>query len=239
MKLTEPFSASTMVNGFGAQVGSVYRNMGLKGHPGRDYGVAYGTPIKCASDNSQCYSTMSKDNPNLMAYRAVFTIVDDVNCSYELSYGHCSDMYAVPGQTYSVGAILGLVGNTGSVYVGGVEVTNAEKLAGSHSGSHLHFQVRKIMPEPASTPTDPTKHYVNDGFGILTHKGNHYYVPEWDNGENGCVNPEPFFDLSTPPSPDLLPSARLMILGHQMMSSNPTQARIVLAVARFLKSFNS
>jgi murein DD-endopeptidase MepM/ murein hydrolase activator NlpD len=238
MKLTPPFALSTIVQGFGDNAVTAYAGMGLKGHPGQDYGVPYGTPIKCAV-KSQCYSTMSKNNPNLMAYRAVFTIIDDVNCSYEVSYGHCSEMYAVPGKTYDVGEVLALVGNTGDVYVGGAEVTNAEKIAGSHAGAHLHFQVRVLQKESATIPTDNTKHYVNDGFGILTLNGFHYYVPDFNNGYNGCVDPEPFFDLSTPPATDLLPSDRLAIVGNQMMATNQTQARIVLAVARLLKAFNS
>lgn len=60
------------------------------------------------------------------------------------------------------------------------------------------------------------------------------------------IDPEIYFDvknpfgsISTPPSPEILPSAKLWILGNQMMATNPTQARIVLAVARLLKAFNS
>lgn len=46
-------------------------------------------------------------------------------------------------------------------------------------------------------------------------------------------------ELSTPPEQNMLPSARLLIVGNQMMATNPTQARIVLAVAQLLKAFNS
>jgi murein DD-endopeptidase MepM/ murein hydrolase activator NlpD len=235
MKLIKPFPIIGQV--FGANATPLYAAQGLKGHPGIDFGADWGAPIKCATD-SKCYSVLSKNNPNLMAYRAVCTIVDDINWSYEVIYGHCSDIYAIPGNNLTTGQIIGLVGNTGDVFSNGVEVTNAEKLAGSHAGSHLHFQVRRLIKESATIPLDPTKHYVNDGFGLLTFNGSHYYAPDWNNGYNGCVDPAQFFSTD-PVSTDLLPSDRLFILGNQMMLSNPTQARIVLAVARLLKSFNS
>jgi len=237
MKIVSPFPLPTIVQRFGENAVSTYVQQGLKGHSGIDYQVQYGTPIKCVVDNSQCYSTMSKNNPNLMAYRAVYTIVDDIDCSYELSYGHCTDMYPTPGQTYNVGSIMGLVGNTGDVYQGGIAVTEAEKLAGSHKGTHLHFQIRKLQKQPVNIPLEPTRHYINDGFGILIFKGNYYYVPEWNNGYNGCVDPMQFIvdNFQT----ELQPSDRLFVLANQMMLTDPTQAKILLAVARLLKAFNS
>ena len=193
MRLTPPFPLSTISQKFGRNDVAVYAREGLVGHTGIDYQVPWGTPIPSAVD-SYCYSTMSKDNPNLMAYRAVFTLVDEGEFTYEISYGHCSDMFAKPFTDIKTQEVLANVGNTGSVFANGVEVTQAEKIAGSHEGAHLHFQVRKLRKVPATRQLDPLKHYVNDGFGILTLNGYHYEVPEWDNGYNGCVDPEQFFN---------------------------------------------
>lgn len=231
MKLTPPFPLSTIAQGFGANAVNAYAGMGLKGHPGIDFGVPYGTPIPCAG-NAYCYSTMSKDNPNLMAYRAVFTLIDDTDGNtYEISYGHCSTIMAKPFTQVKTGDILANVGNTGDVYAGGVEVTLAEKTAGSHAGAHLHFQVRLLKKVSISEPLDPSKHYVNDGFGILTLNGFHYFVPDFNNGYNGCVDPMQF--ISTEPTPyDILTA-----LADKMMLTNPAQARIVRAVAGIVKAF--
>jgi murein DD-endopeptidase MepM/ murein hydrolase activator NlpD len=228
MKLTPPFPLSTISQGFGANAVSAYSNMGLKGHPGIDFGVDWGTPINCAVD-SLCYSTMNKNNPNLMGYRAVFTIVDDVDCSWEVSYGHCNDIYLSAPKNVTTGQILASVGNTGDVYLGGNPVTNAEKLAGSRAGAHLHFQVRKLKKVPVNE-FDVTKHHVNDGNGLLSLNGFNYQVPEWDNGFNGCVDPQQFFGPT--------PYDKLIALGNEMMATNPVQARIVLAVAGVVKAFS-
>lgn len=192
MKLVPPFPLSTISQGFGANAVSAYSNMGLKGHPGIDYGVPWGTPIKCAGD-ALCYSTMNKGNLNLGAFRCVYTIVDDVDCSYEVSYGHCDAMHPIPPENVSTGQILASVGNTGDVYSNGSIVTNEDKRNGSKNGAHLHFQVRKLLKVPVNS-FDATKHHLNDGHGLLSLNGFNYQVPEWDNGYNGCVDPAQFFD---------------------------------------------
>jgi len=198
LKLRYPFDKNTIVQGFGANAVGAYHAMGLAGHPGIDFGVPWGTPIPSVAD-SYCYSTLNKDNPNLMAYRAVFTLVDVGDVTYEISYGHCSDMSVIPMRNVVAGNILANVGNTGDVYQGGILVTQAAKASGSHDGSHLHFQVRLMHKVPVGTPLDPLKHYANDGFGILTLNGYHYEVPFWDNGFNGCVDPAQFFETSQSP----------------------------------------
>jgi len=236
MKLIKPFPI--IGQGFGANAVPIYSGQGLRGHSGLDFGSNWGDPIKCAVD-SYCYSVMNRNNPKLMAYRAVFTLVDDGDVTYEVSYGHCSTIFAVPGKTYKAGDILALVGNTGDVFAGATYVTEADKQSGNHAGAHLHFQVRIVKKVPISEATDPTTQYIMDGNGIYSKDGYYYSVPDFNNGENGCIDPEPFFDLSTPPAKDLLLSARLEIVGNQMMATNPKQAKIVLAVASLLKAFNS
>jgi murein DD-endopeptidase MepM/ murein hydrolase activator NlpD len=230
MKLIKPFSI--IGQGFGANAVPLYNGQGLRGHTGIDFGADWGAPIRCAVD-SYCYSVMNRDNPNLMAYRAVYTLVDDGDVTYEVSYGHCSAISAVPGKTYKVGDILANVGNTGDVFSGPLEVTKAEKDAGSHAGQHLHFQVRKLKKVPISLATDPTTQYIMDGNGIYSKDGNYYSVPEYSNGYNGCVDPTPFFVV-----PVLSPSDKLVTLANEMMATNPSQARIILAVAAFIRAFS-
>lgn len=193
MKLTSPFPISTIVQPFGANAVSAYADMGLKGHPGIDYQVPWGTPIPSTSDGI-CYSLLGK-KMGVGVYHAVCTIIDDVDFSYEVIYGHCSEMYPIPVQNVSKGQIIGTVGNTGDVYQNGKLVSNAEKNAGSRAGSHLHFQVRRLIKTPVNGYI-VGKHYINDGHGLMELNGFNYYVPEYDNGHNGCIDPMQFFDTS-------------------------------------------
>ena len=232
MNLTKPFSI--IGQGFGANAVPIYSGQGLRGHTGIDFGANWGDPIHCAVD-SYCYSVMNRDNPNLMAYRAVFTLVDDGDVTYEVSYGHCSTIYAVPGKTYKVGDVLANVGNTGDVFAGinpTGEVTEADKLAGSHAGAHLHFQVRLLKKVAIKDATDPTVHYILDGNGIYSKDGYYYSVPNYNDGWNGCVDPMPFFL-----DPTDTPYAKLIVIADSMIATNPYQAGIVRAVANIVKAF--
>lgn len=233
MKLIPPFPLNTISQGFGGTAVNYNSLTGTIGHPGIDFAIPWGTPIPFATD-AYCYSVMSKDNPNLMAYRAVFTIVDEADVSYEISYGHCSEIVAKPATWVKQGDIAADVGNTGDVFVGGVEVTAVQKLAGSHAGAHLHFQVRVLKKVVAGLPLDASKHYVNDGFGILTTNGYHYEVPNWNNGYNGCVDPAPFFATETAPTNDY---DKLVAIANGMWATKPAQARMVLAIATLVKAF--
>lgn len=200
MKLTPPFPINTIDNPFGPAAGvllAYYETLGIKGHPGIDFNVPWGTPIPCAIGNSVVSALLSQDNPNLMAFRAVNTIYEDETGCYEIQYGHVSSMNVKIGQTLNQGDVVANVGNTGDVFTetDGVltEVSEASKLAGSHAGAHLHFQVRIIVKELATGQIDASKHYLNDGIGELILDGYRYYVPEWDNGYDGCVDPTLFF----------------------------------------------
>lgn len=95
-----------------------------------------------------------------------------------------------------------------------------------------------VKPEP--TPEKPLKgSHLHEGLGIKKPGEINFTM----------VDPLLYFDINnpfrseeviyTPPPPEILPSIRLEILGNQMMATNPTQAKIILAVALFLKSFNS
>jgi len=53
------------------------------------------------------------------------------------------------------------------------------------------------------------------------------------NGYGGCIDPSPYFVIDP-----LTPADELTILGNKMMATNPVQARIVLAVAAFIRAFS-
>ena len=196
MKLTiwKPFDASLITQPFAGNANPLYHGQGLKGHTGIDYAGEYGTPIPATVENAYVYSLLNKDNPNLGKYRGVCTIWDDKesDTSYEVIYGHCSKIIAKVGTYTNPGDIVALVGNTGDVYANGNAVTIEERNAGSHAGSHLHFQVRALV-RVKTTSTD--KQYLYDGNGLLNRNGSYYEVVDYTNGYNGCVDPSTFFNL--------------------------------------------
>lgn len=187
-----PYPKSTITQRFGENANSSYAADGLKGHTAYDWGVPYGTPIPNCTADAYCYSVMHKDDPVLMDYRAAFFIVETDTGVYEISYGHMSEIIAVPGNTYQVGDTIGLVGNTGPVFAGQHEVTEAEKDAGSHAGAHLHGPQIRVLQKVTETHTGPGffNHYLTtDGINLYRDKDGFYYeVPTYQNGYNGCVS---------------------------------------------------
>lgn len=189
MKLTPPFPLNTITQGFGKNATPLYGSQGLSGHTGVDFASVniYGLAIKSSSD-AWCYSDVNKNNPDLSRYRAVYTIVDDSDFSYEVSYGHCNEILSTPKTDVKEGQVLATVGNTGEVYVGGRAVI--DRIHGD--GAHLHFQVRKLLKIP-KTEASYKIHLLIDGNGVLEKDGCYYQVVDIDNGYNGCVDPMQFF----------------------------------------------
>ena len=192
LELYIPFPKQTISQGFGKNATSIYKDQGVAGHTSIDWDIPHGTPYPCCADDSYCYSVINKENPDPMRYRAVFTLVEKQSGTYEVSYGHCDKIYAEVGKTYRAGEILGTVGNTGDVFAGGRYVTREEKLARSTAGAHaLAPQVR---PVKKVTSIMQGKQYLYDGFGLFKKDGYYYEVADYNNGYNGCVDPEPFFN---------------------------------------------
>lgn len=182
---------------FGENADDAYHNAGLLGHPAIDYGgnQDYGKAIPNSIGGAVVSALLSKDNPNLDAYRAVNTIYEDTDGCYEIQYGHLRDINVVVGEVLPLGKAVGTLGNTGQVY-GGFPfhlISDGEKQAGSHAGAHVHFQVRQIKKVAEDDST--YAHYLNDGHGRLKLNGHSYAIPNFDNGYSGCVDPTLFYNL--------------------------------------------
>jgi len=195
LQLWLPAPLSTITQGFSENANISYARDGLVGHTAIDWGIPFGEPIYNCTENAYCYSVMNRGNPDLMKYRAVYTLVNadnGVSEWAEASYGHFNDVYAEVGKTYQPGEVLGTSGNTGTVFSRGREVTAAQKNAGSTAGTHLHgAQIRPVQRVKKITRR---KEYLYDGFGILKKDGYYFEVINYDNGTNGCINPAPFLN---------------------------------------------
>ena len=88
-------------------------------HKGLDIAAKTGTPIKAAADGKIKYADTMSGYGNLI-------IIDHGN-GITTYYGHCSKLYKKEGQKVKAGDVIAAVGNTGN-----------------STGSHLHFEIRKI-----------------------------------------------------------------------------------------------
>lgn len=194
LKLWLPAPLSQITQGFSENANVSYKRDGLTGHTSIDWAIPYGDPILNCAENAYCYSVINRGNPDLMKYRAVFTLVNadnGVSEWAEVSYGHLTDIHAEVGKTYQPGESLGTAGNTGTVFSGGREITAAQKNAGSKAGTHLHGP--QVRPVQRVKKTVRGKQYLYDGNGIFKKDGYYFEVVNYENGTNGCVNPMPFF----------------------------------------------
>lgn len=195
LSLYLPTAPHLKTQGFAANANPLYAGQGLKGHTSEDWGLSWGAPGYCLAKDSYCYSVMNKDNVDPMKYRAVFTLVPGDN-GYsdlsEVSYGHCSDIFAEPGKTYQPDDVLYNAGNTGDVYGGNTYITREMKLAGSRAGTHLHGP--QVRPVKRVKKLAKGKNYLTDANGKLKLDGYYFEVINYDNGYNGCINPVPFYN---------------------------------------------
>lgn len=192
MKFKSPTKIFQINQKFGQNLNSYYKEGGQKGHSGLDLNCYYGEPIQAVCDG-YVYSVLNKDNPNLMKYRAVYTIVNYENKLYEVSYGHAKDILVKPKQLVKQGDVLITGGNTGDVASGGKKITQEMKEQGSTAGTHLHFQVREV--ELADKLNSSNRHLaLYDGVGYAKYEGKYIILQNRDNGFGGGIDPLPFFE---------------------------------------------
>lgn len=189
MKIYYPYRLKpTLTQGFSQNKNTYYAEGGLIGHTGLDFWQLHGSEILCGVEG-QVFSIINQDNPDLMKYRAVFTLVEVDGISYEVSYGHLGEIYCKVGDTLKIGDKIGTQSNTGDVASGGVKVTRQMKEAGSTAGSHLHFQVRLLRKVDKK---EKGKKYLFQKIN-----GSYYEIPLYNNGLNGCIDPMPFIQDKT------------------------------------------
>lgn len=225
MRLVQPELA--LGQGFGVNLTPAYKAAGFLGHMGEDFGgdSDWGKPIVCAVETTVS-TILSQNNPNLEAYRAVNTIHEDPDGTcYEIQYGHFSTTPVKIGDKLEVGDVVAYIGNTGDVYHNGQLVSDAQKQAGSHAGAHLHLQVRAIGKEAATGQLQPHRAYLNDGSGILTLNGFHYYQLYPFNGYASCLDPEQFFSPPVVAPADIKAEVQVM-----QQSTDPSVKQGLLAL---------
>jgi murein DD-endopeptidase MepM/ murein hydrolase activator NlpD len=190
MKLLTPVLGSYAISQkFAGNASTFYKENGLAGHPALDIIKGYDSYI-VASHNAYVYSVRNKNNPDLSRYRAVYTIFEDEGQWWELVYGHCNQIYTFVGDTVVAGSLVASMGNTGDVFSQGLPVPIAKRNKPPYPGTHLHFQQRRLL---LSTSDEVGKFYLESSPGkILWKDGYCFEIPDYKNGFNGCVDPEPY-----------------------------------------------
>lgn len=189
MKIYYPYKQKPLLNqSFSKNGNTYYKEGGLLGHTGIDYWQPHGSEILCGVDGL-VISVANKDNPDLMRYRAVYTLVEVDGVAYEVSYGHLGEIFVKEGDQVKIGDKLGTQSNTGDVASGGMKVTKEMKALNSSAGSHLHFQVRLLLPVDKK---EKGKKYL-----FKKVNGKYYEIPLYQNGYNGCIDPAPFMQNMT------------------------------------------
>lgn len=189
MKIYYPYKTKPVITQrYSQNLNTYYAEDGNLGHGAWDMAQKHNSEIICAVAG-KVISIINQDNPNLMAYRAVYTFVECDGVAYEISYGHLNEIYTEVGKTLEIGDLIGTQGNTGDVASGGVKITKTMKDAGSTAGSHLHFAVRLLKKVDKK---EKGKTYL-----FTKVNGSYYEIPLYNNGYKGCIDPAQFMQDMT------------------------------------------
>lgn len=171
---------------FGGNANPLYHGQGLKGHPAFDEQCGYGTTIH--SYYPGYVHSVLYPNTETYDYSCVYQIVETEFEVFEYGQGHVSKVLVAPDSTTVAGQPIAEEGNFGAVYFNGIEVSVAERKAGSHAGTHRHVQKRAVKKV---TKTTPGKQYLSSPqYGNPFRKDGYYFEYfDQDNGYNACVDP--------------------------------------------------
>ncbi|MBT7929872.1 M23 family metallopeptidase [Candidatus Peregrinibacteria bacterium] len=129
--------------GFGERP-NVYKQFGMIGHNGVDFGVSEGTPLFASFDGEVKVKDSKGEGYGLhiklrSSYRA-----------REAVYGHLSKVTVKSGDRVHLGDVIGFTGNTGF-----------------STGPHLHFGLRHLIPESGDVFKWQVENYNNGYFGYI------------------------------------------------------------------------
>lgn len=187
---------------FHQNANSSYKLNGLIGHTGYDASCGFGSPIHSLY-SGVVYKVLTKNTPanDGSGFTGVFMIVDDGIECFEWLVGHCNPSVS-EGQYINKGDIIGTEANHGTVYSDGKLITLAMQAAGDTRGSHRHYQKRPVVKVARTSPAYMyLSRYSDRPAGTIYYNdGGYFQIWNYDNGFNGCVNPQtPVFNRALAP----------------------------------------
>lgn len=162
-----------------------YKPLGLAGHNGIDTVVGWDKPV--AADNPGLIYKII-ENP-VSNWAGTYQLVPEQGDEYvEICQGHFNKVLVKEGDTVIEGQHLGLEGNKGMVFSGGVRITPEMQDAGDRRGTHTHTQYRPVRRVKQARRG---RHYLNanNGNRYRDAEGYFYEIIQNDNGFRGCVDP--------------------------------------------------
>jgi len=181
--------------GFGENANPSYSGQGLKGHSGVDEGCLYGTPVM-ALKKGIVFKIIDDARPasDGSGYFAVFILSQDASGAYcEWQAGHLSEITCKIGDMVEPNSIIGKVGNKGTVFQGGIQITKAMQDAGDRRGTHIHWN-KKILTRQNEAQRDADRKGVRlNVYGAGTYEdaeGYVYAINDFSNGYKGSVDPK-------------------------------------------------
>lgn len=157
----------------------------LKGHPGIDTVNGWDFPVS-ADNPGLIYKIIQNPETNFMG---TYQLVHEQGDEYiEVGQCHYNQIIVKQGEQVIEGQYLGLEGNKGMVYSGGIRITPEQQDAGDKRGTHTHTQYRPVRRVKR---TRKGWHYLNnaDGTRYKDADGYLYEIIYNDNGFRGCVDP--------------------------------------------------
>lgn len=126
----QPLEVMRLTQGFGQNLVPFYRDLGIRGHNGRDYAALSGTKTFSVLDGTVRYAA-EKENDGY-GYAVVLQTptrkVDGLSCAVEVIYAHLQRTIVKTGEKVTVGQHIADCDNTGK----------------HTTGSHLHLGTRII-----------------------------------------------------------------------------------------------
>lgn len=152
---------------------------GIKGHNGIDFQAYHGQPVYAAHDGMAYYEYDGNQGQGVVL-RTNYAFDDGLGgwCYYKTIYWHMCDCVKEPQFTSPIYKAVGYKPDQTGVSQTGIAVKRGDLLGyadntGASSGDHLHFGLK---PQAQ-----------NESNGA-------WYNPAQDNGYNGAIDPQPFFD---------------------------------------------
>ena len=165
-----------------------YSTRGQSGHSGIDTDFTiWAHPVE-ADNDCYVYKTINS-NQSRENWQGVYMLVEMPNDEVmEICQGHFEEIKVRKGDYIPEGAIIGLEGNRGYVFSGGVQITPEMQMNGDKRGAHTHtaFRLTKKVP----TVSRDEYYLLNvDGTKYRHTDGSYLQIVYKDNGYNGCINP--------------------------------------------------
>ncbi len=191
---------------------SIYKDNGLAGHTGIDYMLGYGKPVFC--DNAGIVYKVIREGELPSNWAGVYMLCSDEKGAVEITYGHLSRIDVEEGQYVGAGTQVGLEGNKGDVFYGGLRITPEQQRAGDKRGSHVHEAWRPVAFKKKATTGE---HYLRKKDGSLYEKQGFYEVMLNSDQTRGCIDPL-LYATQTKDGTIASLQKQVIVLGYKLLS---------------------